>query len=70
MQEAIALGQRVESWVITTEQNGRFVAAGAGTTIGRKRIARITPVETRRVRISIEKARACPVLSAVSVFAR
>jgi alpha-L-fucosidase len=70
MQEAIAFGQRVESWIVAADQDGRFVTAATGTTIGRKRIAPFTPLQTRRIRISIAKARACPVLSTVSVYAR
>ncbi len=70
IQEAIALGQRVEAWEVAAEQNSRFITEAVGTTIGRKRIVPFTPLQTRRLRIVISKARACPVVSSVSAYAR
>ena len=39
-----------------------------GTTIGYKRIARAEAMTTTRLRVTIEKARARPVISTVSVY--
>jgi len=67
LQEAIALGQRVEGWRAEAFVDGAWRAIGEGTTIGHKRIARVTPTSTSRLRISV-KARACPVISTISVY--
>ena len=39
-----------------------------GTTIGHKRILKIEPVETDRIRINITSSRACPLISSVAVY--
>jgi alpha-L-fucosidase len=67
---AIALGQRVESWTVSveTESSGTQVARGA--TIGRKRITRFQPIATRRMKIDLTRARACPALTSVSAYGR
>jgi alpha-L-fucosidase len=68
LQEAIALGQRVESWTIEAELDGRWTRIAEGTTIGYKRIARVDPVTARRVRVTIVKARACPAIATIGVY--
>jgi len=68
LQEAIARGQRVESWTIEIERNGQWVRVAEGTTIGYKRIARVPAVSTTRLRVAITAARACPTLTAIGVF--
>jgi alpha-L-fucosidase len=68
LQEPIALGQRVERWTADAFVDGRWTPIGAGTTIGHKRIARVTPTSASRLRISVTQSRACPLLSTVSVY--
>ncbi len=68
LQEAIALGQRVEAWHVEAEVDGGWKRIGEGTSIGYKRILRCDPVRARRVRVTIDKARACPTLSTVGLF--
>ena len=68
LQEAIALGQRVQHWTAEAYVGGAWTAIGEGTTIGHKRIARVTPTETTRLRITITQSRACPVISSISVY--
>jgi alpha-L-fucosidase len=70
LQEAIALGQRVEGWTVSAEIEGTWKPIAQGTTIGRKRIARVAPIAATRIRVEITRARACPTLSTVSVFGR
>jgi alpha-L-fucosidase len=70
LQEAIALGQRVEGWTVSTEIDGTWKAVAQGTTIGRKRIVRVEPLTTRRLRIEITRARACPTIATIGVFGR
>jgi alpha-L-fucosidase len=67
VQEAIALGQRVESWTIAADVGGAWTTVAQGTTIGYKRIATFPPVTTTRVRLEI-KARAGPAISAVGAY--
>ncbi|PYR77152.1 MAG: glycoside hydrolase family 29 [Acidobacteria bacterium] len=68
LQEAIALGQRVQAWTIDAHADGRWKRIAEGTTIGYKRIARAEAMTTTRLRVTIEKARARPVISTVSVY--
>lgn len=68
IQEAIALGQRVESWTVAAEAGGGWTTVAGGTTIGYKRIATFPPVTTTRVRLDIGKALACPAISAVGAY--
>ncbi len=68
LQEYIRLGQRVKSFTIEAWVNGAWTEVATGTTIGYKRILKITPVETDKIRINIKDAKACPTLSAVDIF--
>ena len=68
LQEAIALGQRVQGWKVEAQVNGAWTPVGEGTSIGYKRILRCARVTASRVRVTITKARACPTLAAVGVF--
>ncbi len=68
LQEYIKLGQRVKSFNIEVLRNGKWERAAEATTIGYKRILRIKPVETSRVRINITASRACPLISNVEIF--
>jgi alpha-L-fucosidase len=70
LQEAIALGQRVEGWTAEADVNGNWTAIAEGTTIGHKRIIRVTPLMTRRLRVTITRAVASPTLSTLSVYGR
>ena len=68
LQEYLALGQRVEKWKAEALDGDRWVAIGEGTTIGHKRIARVRPTQTTRLRVTIVQSRACPVISTIGVF--
>jgi alpha-L-fucosidase len=68
IQEFITRGQAVESWLIETEAEAGWAPLARGTTIGHKRIATFPPVTTRRVRLTIEKARASLAISAVGAY--
>lgn len=69
LQEFIALGQRIEGWTVDAEVDGVWRTVASGTTVGHKRIARFEPVVARRVRVTVTRARACPTLSTVSLYA-
>jgi alpha-L-fucosidase len=68
LQEAIALGQRVERWTADAYVDGAWTPIAEGTTIGHKRITRVHPTETSRLRVTITQARACPVISTIAVY--
>jgi alpha-L-fucosidase len=68
LQEAIALGQRVERWNAEALVDGRWTPLAEGTTIGHKRIAHVRPTSTTRLRVTITQSRACPVISTIGVY--
>ena len=68
IQENIKLGQRVKSFTIEVLQNGQWEQVANATTIGYKRIIRINPVETEKVKINITGAKACPVISNIEIY--
>jgi alpha-L-fucosidase len=68
LQEYVALGQRVRSFLVEARVGGRFREVSRGTTIGYKRILKLTPVTTDAVRVRITDARACLALSSLEVY--
>lgn len=68
VQEYIKLGQRVKAFDVEVEKDGQWQKVAQGTTIGHKRILRFTPVEAQKVRINIQDAKACPVISNLEVY--
>jgi alpha-L-fucosidase len=67
LQEYIKLGQRVKKFTIESWQ-GSWQPLASGSTIGYKRIVKVNPVETDRLRISIVESRACPLISNIEVY--
>ncbi len=69
LQEHIPLGQRVEKFHIEVEdENGNWRTIAEETTIGYKRIVLTETVTTEKVRVVIDKSRACIVLNRVGLF--
>lgn len=68
LQEYIQLGQRVKSFSVDVDHDGEWLPVSQATTIGYKRILRIDPVTTSKIRINILASKACPVLSNVEVY--
>lgn len=69
LQEYIKLGQRVKSFTIEVWANNSWQSVVEnGTTIGYKRILKINPIETQRIRITIKDSKAAVVLSNVEVY--
>lgn len=68
LQEYIQLGQRIKNFSIEAEQQNKWVPVAHGTTIGYKRILRISPITTKKVRLVINASKACPVISNMAVF--
>ena len=68
IQEYIQLGQRIKSITIEVHKNDAWQTVAEATTIGYKRIVKIEPIDTDKVRIKITGAKACPVISNVEVY--
>lgn len=68
IQEYIKLGQRVKNFSVEIEKDSNWQEVAHGTTIGYKRILRISQVEAQKIRIVIKDSKACPVISNVEVF--
>ena len=56
IQEPIRFGQRISRFEIDVIGNNGWETIFKGTTIGYKRIIRIPPVNTRKIRLRITKA--------------
>jgi len=68
IQEYIKLGQRVKSFSVEVWENNKWQSVATETTIGYKRIVKINPVSTEKIRIQITDAKACPVISNIEVY--
>lgn len=68
-QEHIALGQRIGGYAIETLVNGAYKSVVVGTSIGYKRIDKLsTPVNTTRIRLRITQANAVPLINSIQVL--
>lgn len=68
MQEYIKLGQRVKSFAIYTRGNSNWEEVAKGSTIGYKRILKIEPTETDKIKIEITASKASPLISNIEVY--
>jgi alpha-L-fucosidase len=68
VQEFIRLGQRVKAFEVLAETDGKWHKVGEGTTIGYKRILVTDKVVTSKLRLEIRDSKACPLISALSVY--
>lgn len=68
LQEYIALGQRVKSFDIEVWKDGKWETVAAATTIGYKRILKIEPTETDKIKVNIKASRASLVISNIEVY--
>jgi alpha-L-fucosidase len=68
LQEPIRFGQRVSGFVLEIPDGAGWLEIARGTTVGQKRILRIPPATTDRVRLTILEALAAPALSEVGLF--
>lgn len=68
LQEDIRLGQRVKSFSVEALTNNQWKQIASGTSIGHKRILKLDPIETDKVRVSITDSKAYPVISNVAVY--
>ena len=68
VQEYIKLGQRVRTFDVEVDKDGEWKKVASSTTIGYKKILRLSPVSTSKVRIKITGARACPLISNIEIY--
>lgn len=69
LQEYIPLGQRVERLRVEAYDPDRgWQTISRATTIGYKRILRVTQCTTQRLRVVIESAAACPVINGLGLY--
>jgi alpha-L-fucosidase len=66
--EPIALGQRVAKFRVEVENDGQWQPVLSGETIGYKRLARIPETQAQKVRLVIEDALACPLISEFGLY--
>lgn len=65
LSEHIALGQRVKAFEVEAYDGRSWTTVARGTTIGYKRILKITPVKAQKLRVKILDAKAPAVLSEI-----
>jgi len=69
LREYLPLGQRIEAFALDQWADGEWKQFANGTSIGNRRLIRVTPLTTDKLRLRITAAGACPALSEVGVFA-
>jgi alpha-L-fucosidase len=69
LQEHIELGQRILEFSVEASGDGQWATIAEGTSIGWKRILQTDPVTADKVRFNVLKAKACPTLSTLSLYA-
>lgn len=68
LQEYIRLGQRVGGFTVEAWENNGWQEIAEGTTIGYKRILKLNPVVTSKIRLTITEAKACPLISNIEIY--
>ena len=68
LQEYIKLGQRIKSFTVEAWIDNTWKPIAKATTIGYKRILKLDPVETNKIRINITASKACPLISNIEVY--
>jgi alpha-L-fucosidase len=68
LQEYIKQGQRIKSFDVEAWTDGQWQQIASGTTIGYKRLLRIEPVVTQKLRLRILNATDCPILCRFGLF--
>ncbi|MBI1387842.1 MAG: alpha-fucosidase [bacterium] len=68
LREPIRLGQRVAGFTVEAWLGDEWKTIAEGTTVGYKRLMRVDPVETAKVRVTIGKSRGLPLLSQFGLY--
>jgi alpha-L-fucosidase len=67
IEEPVAFGQRIRKYRVEIPDGSSWQTIVSGTTVGRKKLDRFPAVTADRVRLVIEDARACPLISEFGV---
>ena len=68
LQEYIKLGQRVQEFKVEAVVDGEWKHLIDGTTIGYKVIRKFPVVKTSKIKVTIIKSKACPVISNIELY--
>jgi alpha-L-fucosidase len=68
IQEFIKLGQRVQEFKVSALINGSWQKLIEGTTIGHKIIRKFPVVKATKIKLTISKSKACPVISNLELY--
>ena len=68
LQEAITVGQRIESFVLEYLDKAEWKKATEGTTVGYKRLLRFNPVTASKLRLRILSSRLNPTLAEIGLY--
>lgn len=66
--EFIREGQKIENFTVEYERDGKWQPLAKGTTVGNRRLLRVPFTESRKLRITIDRALAKPQLSAAGIY--
>jgi alpha-L-fucosidase len=68
LQEYIKLGQRVQEFKISAFNDGEWQPLIEGTTIGHKVIRKFPVIKASKIKVTISKSKACPVISNIELY--
>jgi len=68
IQEYIKLGQRVQEFSVSAFINGEWEFLIGGTTVGNKVIRKFPLVTTSKIKVTIIKSKACPLISNIELY--
>lgn len=68
LQEPIRFGQRIARFQVEVDINGKWQKVTEATTIGYKRLLKITPVKTDKIRVTIMEANNTPAISNFGLY--
>ena len=68
LQEYVKLGQRVQEFEVSALVNREWKQLIEGTTIGHKVIRKFPVVKTSKIKVTINKSKACPVISNIELY--
>ncbi|MEZ6013756.1 MAG: PA14 domain-containing protein [Planctomycetota bacterium] len=68
LEEAIQLGQRITQWRVEAAVDDAWARVAEGTTLGARRVLRTPVTTTKKLRLYIDGAKACPTVSRLSLY--
>ncbi|MEO9052722.1 MAG: discoidin domain-containing protein [Ginsengibacter sp.] len=68
IKEFIPLGQRIRSFTIEVENDGKWIPVFKGSTVGSKKMAKFEDITASKVRITFSNALACPAIESVKLY--